>query len=50
MVVRRMLCSVRLAQYHAAKHTTRNDNQANSKERKTHTQNTTCCHSTKVNI
>jgi len=39
MIVRRMQCN-----------TTHNHNQAHSKHRTTHTQNTTCCHSTKVNI
>jgi len=39
MVVRHMLCSVRL-QSHAAQHTTHNHNQAHSKQHMTHTQKT----------
>ena len=35
---------------HAVQHTIYNHNQAHSKQRTTHTQNTTRCHSTKVNI
>jgi len=31
-------------------HTTRNHNQAHSKQHTTHTQNTTRCHSTEVNL
>jgi len=35
---------------HVAQHKTYNHNKAHSKHRTTHTQNTTCCHSTEVNI
>jgi len=35
---------------HAAHHTTHNHNQAHSKQLMIHTQNTTCCHSTNINI